>query len=270
VQKGIVIVPKRTEISISTVNDEFEKVFARIFADAKGKPAEAWRQSREKFSGKGWGKEFFRNLFKTGEAPFKSKLALIAAQRLPSEKSLAEVIFRNITPKKNQSIPLTNEYDGYYRYWRYTPKESKADPLPWGIIKLETFANEFTAFSHWSFDEIEQRGLSRRGNPPENLEEFKDPEDSGFAFYTRSKLFALAFREGNIRLTIANIPAGEKQSKKCTGLVLTTSVRESIIFSAGFVMVHNEHPLFKRQMSHSTFKKEVKFICNAENSIIHA
>lgn len=250
------------------IDQAFSTVVAQIGKKVNRHARTAAADFKSKFGATVFGRTFFRRIFNAPESiKLKEKLALIAAHRMPSEQSISEMIFRRIV-QDDQSIPLTPRYDGFYRYWRHFPNEPTGNALRWGIIKIETIENMYTSFSHWSFDEIKARKFDRGGNPG-GLDVFVDPEDTGYVFYSHSKLFALGFREGNIRLTIADAPSGNLKTAKFTGIVLTTKKQGSNIFSAGFVMVHSDHVQFRRRMTQQAFLDEVSVAAKAEHRIIH-
>jgi hypothetical protein len=239
------VMPQEKRRLQSEVDRTFSLALEQIRDRAHNSGRAAAKEINSKFDENVFGRTFFQDRFKTPDirTTIKQKLALIAAHRIPSEQSIAEIIFRRIV-KDDQSLSLTKKYDGFYRYWRHYPHEHRSRFLRWGIIRLETIQNLYTVFSHWSHDEILRRRYNKEWSAT-SLDRFQDPEDTGFAFYSQAKLFALGFREGNIRLTIADVPAGRQEDAIYTGIVLTTKKHGgSNIFAAGFIMVHVSNNIF--------------------------
>jgi hypothetical protein len=254
----------------SEVDRTFNSVIAQIRTQAHGSGRAASREISSKFDETIFGRQFFQDRFNDPDAATRTqhKLALIAAHRIPSEQSIAEYIFRRIVTD-DQSVALTKKYDGFYRYWRHYPNEHPSRFLRWGIIRLETVDNLYTAFSHWSHDEIIRRGYNKKWRLT-SLDGFRDPEDTGYAFYSQAKLFALGFREGNIRLTIVDVPAERQEEATYTGIVLTTKKHGgSNIFAAGFIMVHASNKSFWKEMTQKAFEKGDTFETSKERVIIH-
>jgi hypothetical protein len=255
--------------AIERLKASVELAFLQFRNETKGSATVAERLISEKFGSGSFSKEFFRRNFakEARKVPLKTKLAIIAALRLPSEKVLAEAIFRSIV-QDPQSKRLTKVHDGFYRYFRHRPNEPRSKNVRWGIVKLETIENDYTAYSHWSFDVIKPLKINIK-QVPFPAESFTQPEDTGFAFFSRSKLFAFAFRDENIRLTIADMPSGEN-AKKCTGIVLTTKIHGGNIFAAGFVMFRHDHARFTEEMSVEEFDEEINCHVVAENYLMYS
>jgi hypothetical protein len=254
------------------LRSDIEREYVSAVEQIKNRVSEnsraAAREFESKFGEQVFSKSFFDARFKDPQkTDLQTKLALIAAERLPSEEEIAEGIFRRIV-EDDQSKLLTKRYDGLYRYWRHYPIERDPNQLRWGLIQLSTFGNSYTQFSHWSYDSIGHLNLEEDGRPV-SLDRRGDPEDTGFAFYSGSKMFALGFRKGNIRLAIAHVPDESQAKAKYTGIVLTTRKHGSNIFSAGFLMVHQSHPLFNEHVSQEKYYEEVSFEVRKEHMIIH-
>lgn len=228
----------------------------RVRFNGNGRAAEAYFEKLFK-SSTFLRREFFQSRFKnsTCKTTATAKLAVIAAVGKLPQHSLASQVLKRIT-RTDDELPLTDKCDGFYRYWRYYPTQQQdLDPVRWGVIELRTNQNTGTTFNHWSYDEIGRRELL---NDPPNWCEFKDPEDSGFGFFsTRRRMFLMAFRVDNIRLGIASLIENLK-TDVANGVVLTTRKGSGAVFAAGFVMAHESTDITRKPMRKKEFLTYIK------------
>ena len=216
-------------------------------------------------------REFFRKRFHNPNFKTKltEKLAVISAARGGSAVSLSRLVLELID-RSNQVSTHTNEHDGFYRYWRHFPTDHAIDPVRWGVIKLETDERLGTIIKHWSFDFMKRELALAHKQAEIQWEQYTQPEDQGHAFFVRKRMFAMSFRDLNIRSIICSEPGGlqKKTSQIINGVMLTTRSTSGSIFSGGFVMVHQEHHLARSPLTLSDFEFFVKMQAEDQRKIL--
>jgi hypothetical protein len=199
----------------------------------------------------------------------KDMVALIGARKMLPSHSLSNQILDFIFDDRG-SRGFTNEFDGFYRYWRHYPTEKTLTPVRWGVINLKTGPADGTRFKHWSHDWIVSKSL-RKGDQPAPWSRFSEPEDEGYSFFTATRIFLLGFRTNNIRSAIGSSPGrgDRKKSTVVNGIVLTTRKGSGGVFSAGFAMVHEDHPMAQKSLTQDKFQSLTKLYVDESKTMIH-
>jgi hypothetical protein len=206
-------------------------------------------------------REFFRKRFRepTVVTTVTEKLAIVSAARRISSVSIPNLILPLID-KSSPEQTHTTDHDGFYRYWRHYPSDNCTNPVRWGVIKLETDESQGTTVKHWSFDYMTRElGLDHQ-HATVDWTKFAQPEDQGYAFFVRKRMFALSFRDLNVRSLISGEPGGTRYRTKeiVNGIMLTSRSTSGALFSAGFVMVHQDHEWANKPLPLRTFELHVK------------
>lgn len=192
-----------------------------------------------------------------GELSLQDKLALVAANRLPSSDSVFE--YAHLKVHDSSSAELKHDFDGHYRYWRFYRRGHRGEfTLRWGLVHITTTPEGHTSLAHWSYDVLQRADRVHQGDLKAMLQDLPKPEDVGIAIYTSRKLFMLGFRRENIRLGIADLPRHIEhlETEPMRGVVLTNK-DDTDLYAATFLMFRESNPDFTSSLNEKEFIKHV-------------
>jgi hypothetical protein len=203
------------------------------------------------------------------------KLALVAAARVSSTDNL----FEYALTKTHCRNPLTDHtlrgYDDYYRYWRYYPSSSArgVPTLRWGLLSIETHADNYTSLKHWSYDVLQSLDQKYNGDMEKIIKNLPPYEDDGIVVFTDLKMFLIGFRKNNIRLSIADLPKelALLQTLPVKGMLVTNKDSKDL-YAAGFVMYKKSNETcFNKRISKTIFDKRTdSFNKNSDKLILYS
>jgi hypothetical protein len=203
------------------------------------------------------------------------KLALVAAARVSSTDNLFEYALTKTHCRNPITDHTLRRYDDYYRYWRYYPSSSPrgAPVLRWGLLSIETHADNYTSLKHWSYDVLQALDQKYNGDMEKIIKNLSPYEDDGIVVFSDLKMFMIGFRKNNVRLSIADLPKdiGLLQTLPVRGMVVTNKDSKDL-YAAGFIMYKKSNATcFNKKINKTIFDKRTEtFNKNADRLILYS